>query len=94
MNSKTFEMEDTIMAKSKQAVDQGFVREEDLRPETEDGKVMPKHEVDRYAKKAESSIGTKGDELQGEGDYESAESYNQAATDFAQKQNDGKERRP
>jgi hypothetical protein len=82
------------MAKSKQAVDQGFVREEDLRPETEDGKVMPKHEVDRYAKKAESSIGPKGDELQGEGDYEAGQSYNDAATDFAQKQSGKKGERP
>lgn len=82
------------MAKSKPAVDQGFVREEDLRQEEENGKVMPQHEVDRYAKKAESNIQNKGDELQGEGDYEAAQSYNDAATDFAKNQSGKKGERP
>lgn len=84
------------MAQSKQAFDkrqesenrtlnQGYVREEDLQPETDDGKMTTQHEVDSYAEKAKSGIGTKKDELQGEGDYEAAESYNEAATDFTQK---------
>jgi len=89
------------MAKSKQAYDkrqeeenrsvnQGFVREEDLQPEADDGQVMKADEVDSYARKAQSGIKTKGDQLQGEGDYEAAESYDQAATDFAQKHSGGK----
>lgn len=82
------------MTKSKQTVDQGFVRDKDLRPETEDGKVMPKREVDHYAKKAQSDLGTNGDELQGEGNYEAAQSYNDAATEFARKQGDKKGERP
>ena len=91
------------MAKSKQAPDkhqdpenlkQGFVREEDLRPEGADGGLMTANEADAYAREAESGIRTKGDELQGEGDYEAAESYNEAATDFAQKQSGQKGGRP
>lgn len=91
------------MAKSKQAVDkrqdpknlkQGYVREEDIRPEANDGEVMTADEVDSYAREAESGIRTKGDELQGEGDYEAAESYNDAATDFAHKQGTKKGGRP
>ena len=83
------------MAKSKRAFDkpqdsktlkQGYVREEDLRPDADDGEVMKAEEVDSYAREAESGIKTKGDQLQGEGDYEAAESYNEAATDFAHKQ--------
>jgi hypothetical protein len=84
----------TIMAKNKPAVDQGFVREKDLRPETEDGKVMPKREVDHYAKKAEAGVQARNDELQGEGNYEAAQSYNDAATEFAQKQGNQKGERP
>ena len=89
------------MAKSKQAFDnrqnseslkQGYVRKEDLQPEADDGKVMTADEVDSYARKAESGTKTKGHELQGEGDYEAAESYNNAATDYAQKQDTQKGR--
>ena len=82
------------MTKSKQTVDQGFVRDKDLRPETEDGKVMPKREVDHYAKKSASDLGSNGDELQGEGNYEAAQSYNDAATEFARKHDDKKGERP
>jgi hypothetical protein len=91
------------MAKSKQAFDdrqnpdslkQGYVRKEDLQPEADDGKVMTADEVDSYAREAESGAKTKGDKLQGEGDYEAAESYNNAATDYAQNQDAQKARRP
>jgi hypothetical protein len=82
------------MAKSKKAFDQsqdpkplkqGYVREKDLQPEASEGGVMTADEVDTYTREAESGIKTKKDELQGEGDYEAAEKYDEAATDFAQK---------
>lgn len=93
------------MTKSKQAFDkrqeqenrslnQGYVREEDLQPETEDGKMTTQREVDSYARKAESGVRATGDELQGEGDYKAAESYNEAAKEFAQKQDKVKAERP
>ena len=64
-------------------IKQGFVRDEDLAPE-EEAKVMTPNEVDEFARKAESGNRDRQGKLQGEGDYEAAESYNQAATDFAQ----------
>ena len=77
------------MAKRDQVSKQGFVRQEDLTPEPEDGKVLSPREVDRHAKKAEAGL-NKNDELQGEGNYEAAQSYNDAATDFARKQDSKK----
>ncbi|HMV50410.1 MAG TPA: hypothetical protein PLD20_21750 [Blastocatellia bacterium] len=84
------------MANRDQAVKQdkqGFVRQEDLTPEAEDGTVMPPQEIDHHAEKAASGL-KKSDELQGEGNYEAAQSYNEAATDFAHRQDDKKGERP
>jgi len=91
----------TYMAKSKQAFDkkkeaenltinQGYVREEDLTPESEEKNVMTTGDVDSYAQKAKSGVGTKSGEMQGEGDYESAEDYNDSATDFAQRKGENR----
>ena len=91
------------MAKTKQGFDkreelenltlkQGFVRDEDLEPGTDERQVTSPREVDSYARKAEANTRGKGDQLQGEGDYEAAESYNDAATDFAQKHSGGKQK--
>jgi hypothetical protein len=67
-------------------LDQGFVKKEDLEPGTKDRDLMTPDELDSFAEKAKSSIRSKGDELQGEGDYEAAESYNEAVEDFARRQ--------
>lgn len=66
------------------SLNQGFVKDEDLAPDAESKNVMSPDEVDAYARKAQSGNRNQSDGLQGEGDYEAAESYNQAATDFAQ----------
>lgn len=63
---------------------QGFVKDEDLNPNEESKDVMSPNEVDAFARKAQSENRGPDGELQGEGDYEAADSYNQAATDFAQ----------
>ncbi len=71
---------------------QGYFRDKDLTPDPEG--LMTPDELDGYAQKAESGIATKGDELKGEGDHEAAESYNDAATDFAQRQSEEKNKTP
>ncbi len=63
---------------------QGFVRDKDLNPDEEEANVMTPGEVNSFAQKAKSENQAKGDALQGEGDYQAAESYNEAATGFAQ----------
>lgn len=75
-------------------LNQGFVKDEDLAPEEQSTNVMTPAEIDTYAQKAGSANKNKSDELQGEGDYKAAESYNEAATDFARKQDDKKGERP
>lgn len=91
------------MAKSKQGFDkrkesenltlkQGFVRDEDLEPETDGEKLLSPQEVDSYAEKARASATGKSDKLQGEGDYEAAQSYDDAATDFARNHDGGKQK--
>jgi hypothetical protein len=69
--------------KRESTLDQGFVKKEDLNPSAEDQKLMTPEELDLSAEKAESSIRGKDDELQGEGNYEAAKSYTDAAEDFA-----------
>ena len=68
------------------SVNQGFVKDEDLANDENLAEVMSPDEVDTYARKAASESRVKVDKLQGEGDYEAAENYDNAATDFAQKQ--------
>ena len=70
------------------SLNQGFVKDSDLESKGDDVKIMKSREVDRYAKAAESKNRPRAGAVQGEGDYEAAESYNEAATDFAQQQKD------
>lgn len=72
-------------------VNQGFVKDEDLTNDENAGKVLSPVEVEAYARKAASENRSKGDKLQGEGDYEAAENYDKAATDFTQKQKQNRE---
>ena len=70
-------------------LNQGFVKASDLEPQGEQVNIMKPSEVDRYAREAESQQTTQGEDLQGEGNHEAAENYNQAATDFARKKHSG-----
>ena len=70
----------------KLTLNQGYVKDSDLEPGSEDVKVMKADEVDRYAEAAKSKNKTPKEGLKGEGDHEAAESYNDAATGFAKKQ--------
>jgi len=70
-------------------LNQGFVRDSDLEPQGEKVDVMKPGEADRYAEEGKSRQRTGDKDLQGEGNYEAAESYDQAATDFAKKKHSG-----
>lgn len=77
---------DKKLEDEKLTLNQGFVKDADLEPEGEKLNVLPPGEIDRLAEEARRQIAGEGSVLQGEGNYEAAESYNEAATDFAQRQ--------
>src|SRR5262249_49859102 len=69
----------------KLTLNQGFVRDSDLEPGAEEVKVMTPREVDASAKTAEATSKKKSKDLQGEGNYKAAQSYDRAARDFTKK---------